>query len=89
MKKKSSITAKVWISYSLLFIIPILFLVYLISNPNIRHFVSQDTIPFPIKITLFLGGLALVLMSLAGIMMIRRSFSSLSKLVERAAESYR
>lgn len=89
MKKPPTTPTKVWISYSLLSVIPILFLVYLISNPGVRRFIAGGAVPGPIKITLVLGGLALALMSIAGVTMLRRSFSSLNTLAEQAGQSYR
>lgn len=80
---------KVWISYSLLSVIPVLFLVYLFSNRDVRHFIAGGVMPGPVKITLLLGGVALVLMSIAGVTLLRRSFSSLNKLATQAQESYR
>ncbi|MFA5795441.1 MAG: GGDEF domain-containing protein [Candidatus Brocadiia bacterium] len=89
MKKQASSGMHIWVTYSLLSVIPVLFLIYLLLNKDVRYFIMQGIIPGPIKVTLVLGAVGLVLMSLAGIILLRKSFSSINKLAKQAQESYR
>lgn len=80
--------SKIWIAYTLLSVIPLLFMVYLASNDSLSSLLPRLNQSFAGRITLLLGGGGLIVMSLAGLMLLYRSVSSIAQLAEQTEQSY-
>jgi len=84
--KTRSLRYKLWTVYALMFVLPVLFLLYIIGISLFPPF-KLTPLPAPLmKITLIVGVAAIIVMSLGGFILLYRSLKPIERVTKNTAE---